>query len=228
VDREQPIGWRATLALLLLLAGCPAPQASIELDDPGPSIPPPGDGSGPDDDDGAPDDDDGAPDDDDGAPDDDDAVGDDDPIDPIAPCGIWAGPGEVGVTVSSSFGEALLTPTVDSSSWFGCEVRRVFDGAGEFVCEDFWQVTGHRTGGALEGDVYRLDFTWVAGLSSCPDDGADVVLRYAVQPLAEEELNLYRSDPVGEPLWFWVTRGAWEDRQEAMGISYRTGWVAWE
>ena len=211
-------------AIGLLIGGCAGPSGPIDLSDPGPSMPPATGGDGVDDDDLATDDDDLATDDDDLTDDDDD----DDPDDPIAPCGAWIEPGPYTVPVSTSSGEALLTTMTDGSSWLGCEVQRHFDTDGVFVCELFWQVTGVRTGGALQGDVYRLDFTWVEGLSSCEQDGADFVLRYAVQPLPEQELNLYRSEPVGEPLWYWVTRGAWAQDETVLRISYRTGFVAWD
>ena len=213
--------------LVLSLAGCAGPTASPTPTDPGPVIPPASHDEGWDDDDVVVDDD--TLDDDDALDDDDDTLDDDDldPPAPLAPCGPWVEPGPEAGPVSTSSGAATLSLSHESPSWAGCEIRRVFDASGGFACEDYWQVTGHRIGGAPHGDVYRLDFTWVDGLSSCPDDGADFVVRYAVQPLPEQELNLYRSEPEGEPLWSWITRGDWQPQTEALGISYWTSFVAW-
>lgn len=216
-------GWSGSLAVALLLAGCGGLAGPTDLSDPGPTIPPATGDGGWDDDDATPDDDDATPDDDDVTLDDDDAG----PDGPVAPCGPWVEPGQPGQPVSTSSGEALLTPPDTGSTWSGCEVRRVFGADGGFVCEDWWQVTGERTFGAPDGDVYRLTFDWVEGLSSCPDGGADFVIRYAVQPLPDQELNLYRSEPLGEPLWLWVTRGTWALEEEGgLGIGYRTGFTA--
>ena len=215
---------------LALLIACGGGDGPADLSDPGPSIPPATGDAGPDDDDAAPDDDDAAPDDDDAVvPDDDDAVvpDDDDGGDPIAPCGPWVEPGPGSGDVSSTSGAAMVTPPESSGEWAGCEVRRLFDGDGAFICEHWWQVTGTWVDGVANGDAYRLSFAWVEGLSSCPDDGADVVLRYAVQPLPEQEINLYRSDPMGEPLWFWMTRGDGQVQGDgSLVVEYRTGFVA--
>jgi hypothetical protein len=233
-ERRVETGLRLLIGACLCaaLVGCPDldPIGGPEL---GPTIPPAtgGDGEPLDDDDAAPDDDDAAPDDDDAVPtDDDDAVptDDDDGADgPVAPCGDFVTPSAGSSSVAVSVGEALVT--ADDGRWLGCEARRFFGDGGAFVCEHWWQVTGDFVGGNSDGDVYRLDFVFVPGLSSCSEEGADYVLRYAVQALPEGEANLYASEPLGEPLWFWMSRapllsapdGSWT------ALSYRTSFEAW-